>query len=277
MGSGPVAGKALNPSEQQKAAEQKQIEDNYRQKGMVKDQVSGNWGGPAEIAKMAHDRAQAAQFTAQGLNPDGSPKRPEYQTLLDPKSGLMQDQFQLKGAQIDPNSLEGFNLLKKDATRTGLGSWAQMMLQKGAADKALAVDESAQAGASAAATGRAALAMKGGLSAGASTSLAKQQMRDQILARQRIMGQSDANRFNILSQDENQRADLLTKFTGFEGDLSKFNKGNELKTGEYNIGNALTEKRTKDANETEVYKEQLKQWGANKQAEATRNSGGGGK
>ena len=228
----------------------------------------------------------------QGLMPDGSPIRPEYKNLLDPKTGLMLPQYQLQVGQytaqnVDPNSLEGLNAFKKEALRTGPSTYAQLMLQQNLANKNANVDKAAAQANSAAAQARGNIAMRGGSQSGTRAILALQNSRDLMNAKQGVNRDYNTANLQTLGEDEKNRLALLQQLPGMETNLAEFNTNqanqgrqfnitNQAKANEYNITNALSQKTMQDTQNLEVYKEQLKKWSAEKQADATANSGGGG-
>lgn len=61
---------------------------------------------------------------AQGLNPDGSPIAKEFETILD-KDGNLPDKYKYTAAQLDPNTLEGYSMLKAIAQAEGPSKYAE--------------------------------------------------------------------------------------------------------------------------------------------------------
>ncbi len=228
----------------------------------------------------------------QGLMPDGSPMRPEYQSLLDPKTGLMLEPYQIKvgdlnAKTIDPSQMEGLQAFKKEALRTGPSVWAQMMQQTLGNKKSGDLDKAALQSAAAGAQARGTLAMRGGLSSGSRERIARSNANDLLGIRQNIGRDYNTQNLQLLSDDEKSRLGMLGQLPGMESNLeqfnvntlndaSKFNLGNKAKMDEYNIQNALEQKNLADTQNLDVYKEQQKKWAANRQADATANSGGGG-
>lgn len=227
-----------------------------------------------------------------GLMPDGSPMRPEYFSLIDPKTGLMMDQYQLKvgdysGKTIDPNSLEGMQAYKKEALRTGPSVYATLQQQLLGQKKNTDMDKAVAEGAAGGANARSQLAMRGGLNQGAALQIALQGDRNVLNAKQGVNRDYNSNNLQLMSDDEKNRLAALQGFTGMEtnlgqfntniqNDASKFNIGNKAKADEYNITRSLEEKRAADVQDLEIYKEQQKKWAAERQATATQNSGSGG-
>lgn len=226
--------------------------------------------------KAAAEAQRIADLRAQGLNPDGSPIRPEYQSLLDPTTGLMKDQYQLKVEALDPTKWEGYQKYKTQALSDGPSTWAQMMLQKQGLEEAQRKSGAAAQAMSGMASARSALGMRGGLSRGARERIALQGSRNLLAGRQNVAREGSLERFGINTQDQQNRLGMLSNLMGSETDLGKYNKTLEGKQSEFNILRALEEKRAKDTQDLTVYQEQMKKWAAGKQADATAQSGGGG-
>lgn len=229
------------------------------------------------VAKQAYQEQQRAKaMLAQGLNPDGSPIRPEYQSLLDPKTGLMKDPYQLKTEQLDPTKWEGYQKYKKDALTDGPSTWAQLMLQKQGLEESQAKQSAATQAMAGMAQARGALGMRGGLSSGARERIALQGQRNLLQGRQQVGMQGSVNRLGIGVQDQTNRTNMLGNVMTSEVDLGKYNNTLANKSQEFNLMRALEEKRAGDSQTMEVYNEQMKKWAAERQAQATEKSGGGG-
>lgn len=216
------------------------------------------------------------QNQLKGINPDGSPMRPDFESWIDPNTGNLLDQYKLKVDPLAIDSLEGLSALKKEAVREGPSKWAQMMLLKQQGDRSAAMNQAAGSAAQAFAQGRSGMAMRGGISSGARERLAGQTARDLIMAKQGVNKDATQNRYNLLGQDEQNRLATLGQFSTQEGNLAQFNKGNEFKQNEFNILRTLEENQAKRGDTLEKYKAELSKWGAEKQANATAASGGGG-
>lgn len=226
--------------------------------------------------KEGAEAKKAAEMKAQGLMPDGTPIRPDYQTLLDPTTGLLKDQYQMHVDSLDPSKWEGYSAYKNQALGTGPSPWATMMLEK------QGLEEQGQKGAAAAqaqsgmAAARSALGMRGGLSAGARERIALQGSRNLLSGRQQVSGAGALNRLGIGAQDQQNKTSMLGNLMNSEADIGKFNTNLQGKNSEFNIMRSLEEKRAKDSQDLQVYQEQMKKWAADRQATATENSGGGG-
>lgn len=211
----------------------------------------------------------------QGLNPDGSPIATSWNPLTD-STGQLQDLYRLNIKGLDPTQMEGYSKYKQEALRTGPSAWANMQTQQqnnqAQIDKASAAQQ-AMSGNSQAMSG---LAMRGGLSGGARTSLARSSQRDLLGARQKIAQQQGINRLALQSTDEQNRIQQLGQLAGTEQQMGQYNKTLEATQADKNIQNLLGEVQGKRAFEQNKYNEQMRAWAANKQADATAHSGGGG-
>lgn len=226
--------------------------------------------------QMQIERQRANELQAQGLNPDGSPKRPEWETLLD-SDGKLKNQYQLSVDKLDPSQMQGYQKYKTEAMRAGPSAWAgiqnQQQDQQAAAQKAQAAVQ-AMTGSNQAMSQ---LAMRGGLGSGARTSLAKQSARDLMAARQGVSRQQGINKLGIASTDEQNRIGQLGNLASSETDIGKYNTTLGAQQNEKNLTNLLKEVEAKRMNTANTYNEQMRSWAANRQADATANSGGGGK
>ena len=214
---------------------------------------------------------QTRQMAAQGLNSDGTPIRPEYESLLDPETGLLKSQYILK--DVDKSTLEGYNAIKQRALGTQPSAWAQLTLDKAKQDAMQQKDSAARQAMSGQNQAFTDLAARGGLSSGARERVTRSGARDLMSARQGVESQANTNRFNILTEDEKQRMALLPQFADAEGKLAM----NSQNTQKMNIMGALDEKRAKDSQALQVYQEQMKKWASEREAQATESQGGGGK
>lgn len=219
-----------------------------------------------------------ADLKAQGLNPDGSPIRPEYTSLLDPATGLLKKEYQMEMGNLDLSKIDSFNKFKEQANRKGPSEWAKLMQEQINQQRMAGMEKAANQAMSGAAMARSGLAMRGGMSSGARERIAMQSARDLMSARQGVGRSSNEGLLKINIQDEDNRLKFLQQLPGMEIDAEKFNLGNTAKVKEFNIMRALEEKNKKDIQDLDVYKEQQKKWAAERQAQATeRSSGGGGK
>lgn len=232
---------------------------------------------PDQAVIHAGSEVKRNQLAKQGLNPDGSPMRPEYNSLIDPATGLLKKEYTMQVGTLDPSKLEGYQALKGEALRTGPSKWAQLQAQLQNTQRSADMDRAAGQAMSGAATARSGLAMRGGLSSGARERIALGASRNLIDARQGVGRQATVNALNLASTDEQNRLGTLKGFNESEMGLSKYNTDLGNKEKEFNITRALDERARAEADKLEKYKAELSKWGAGQQATATANSGGGGK
>lgn len=230
----------------------KQLQEQNRMKQMELDKINQN--------------------IAAGLNPDGSPKAKEFESLLDPTTGLMKSPYQL--AQIDPTKFESYNMVKALATGKGLTEAGELQKQAIEQMGLLGKESAARQAAAGAAEARSGMAMRGGVGAGSRERLAAGGAQNLMEAKQQQNRATQNQLLQNLMSDQQRRDQALQGFAGMEQGLA----GKNIGLQQYNIENALKEVGTKRGYEQEQYKEQLDKWASQKQAEATRaSSGGGGK
>lgn len=226
--------------------------------------------------ELALKQQRAEWMRSQGLNEDGSAIRPEWNSLIDPETGQLKDVYQLKADNYDPNTSEGYAGIKKGATRTGPSDWAKMMYERSRLnqeDQQAAAGRQAMSGLNAANQG---LAMRGGLSSAARTALANQSQQGLLGARQQAVRGGIADRLQIDTTDEEQRQGLLNTLLSTDVNVGQYNTTANNQAKQANNNNLLQEIAGKRAADLDVYSEQMKKWAAEKQAQATANSGGGG-
>lgn len=220
-------------------------------------------------------QVQALNMESQGLNPDGSPMRPDREGLLDDQ-GNLDEKYLLDLEQLDPNSLEGYNMVKALATQEGPSKYAQDATKLAELGKQDAIDSGVRQAASSAAAARASLGMRGGVSSGARERMAYNMQNNLLDTRQDAYRQNTQDQLKIGLQDEQMKRDMLTNFANAEGNIAKSNLGLRNQSMEYNLANLLKEKDAANLWNMDVYKEQNAKWAAGKQADATAKSGGGG-
>lgn len=228
------------------------------------------------LMKQQQEQQRVAALAAQGLNADGSPMKPAYNSQLNP-DGTMKDVYKYTAGNVDPTKIDSYNAYKSQAMATGLSPWALMQKQlldsqqQDATQKASA--QSMQAGAQA----RSGLAMRGGLSSGTRERLAVSGQRDLMGANQGIARTGAQNLLSLGAQDAQMKQSMLGTLMGTDTQIGEFNTGQSNQGSQYNINNALQQQQGQNAWNMDTYKEQMDKWAANKQADATASSGGGGK
>lgn len=261
-------------------AERNRIEDEWTnaQKTLAND--------PAGLAEAKRQRDQkisaveqmigSFEQEKQGFNPDGSPMAPEFETLIDPATGKLANQYQYQAQTLDPNSLVGYNMIKNMATQKGPSEWAQSANELANLNKQNAMDAASRQGAGALSQMRSNLGMRGGVSSGSQERLAGQSMRDILAQKQGAYRQNASDLLGISQKDAEIKNQMLGQFAGMEGEIQKGNLGALNQASQYNLQNLLKEKDMQRMKTQEDYKSNLDKWASNKQAEATAKAGSGG-
>ena len=254
---------------------------NYRnnQNGMQMNQQEYNSYIQQQNFKKQQEEAEAkrvADLKAQGLNPDGSPIRQAWDSLVDEATGKLKKGYTMEISGLDPTQWEGYQKYKQEALRTGPSAWAKLQQQQNAAAAMQNKEAAARQALSGMNQGLSNLAMRGGMSAGARGLASRSAGRDLLMARQQAARAGDTANMQTMTTDEANRINQLAALSTSEQNIGQFNKTLEGKQAEFNISNLLQENQGKRAHSDMTYQEQMKKWAADKQAQATANSGGGG-
>lgn len=229
------------------------------------------------------------------------PDYPAFSSIVDEK-GNLKDGFSLspkadigftsnlddfKG-MLDPTIL---NLIKSRATATGPTDQANYLLQRQGIEQADSLENLVRQGSSAAAAARGSLARSGGLTSGARERLANRNALAMLTGRQQNTRQGQLDRLGILSNDEGQKTDLLKSIPGFENQrastygnfvneeagrrqaLDLANRGYQTDIEKTNLASRLANQKSRQEYDLGQYSELMKGYAANRQAEATENSG----
>lgn len=224
----------------------------------------------------AAEAKRVADLKAQGLNPDGSPIRQAWDSLIDESTGKLKAGYTMDISGLDPSKWEGYQKYKSEALRTGPSAWAKLQQQQNAAATLANKEAAARQALSGMNQGLSNLAMRGGMSAGARGLASRAAGRDLLMARQQAARAGDTANLQTMTTDEANRINQLASLSSSEQNIGQFNKTLEGKQAEFNIGNLLKENEGKRAYNDMTYQEQMKKWAADKQAQATAASGGGG-
>lgn len=213
---------------------------------------------------------------SQGLNPDGSPIAKEFETILD-KDGNLPDKYKYVAQQLDPNTLEGYSMLKAIAQAQGPSKYAEAANKQSEMGRQDTIDAAARQSDAAAVKARSDLAMRGGASAGSRERLMMNAGDNLMASKQGAYRTQGGQLLDIMKEDEKMKRDALTQFGDAEGKIAIQNTGVKNMESQYNLGTMLKEAESKRMYNQDNYKTAMDKWGANKQAEATRGGGGGGK
>lgn len=235
-----------------------------------------------EKMKFALEQEKAAQLKAQGLNPDGSPIAPTFNSIVG-ENGALSNNYALGAWQnVNPDT-QALDVYKQTALRDAGSSspWAKLMLDKQGVEQAQAADNAGAAANNTFLSAATRLAQSGGLSGGSRERMARQAGQQAFIGRQGVERQGQLDRLNIQGQDESNRMSQLSNLQGMQNTQADINfknqsAGNEVQ--KYNISNLLGENNAQRAFDSNVYNQRMSAWGANKSADAQAryaNSGGG--
>jgi hypothetical protein len=225
--------------------------------------------------KTQETRVKDLTMREQGLNPDGSPIAKEFKTILD-ANGNLPDKYKYNPELLDPSKLEGYSMLKNLATEAGPSKYAQTANLQSELGRQDQIDAATRQSEAAATKARSDLAMRGGASAGSRERLGMNAQDNLMASKQGAYRAQGGQLLDIMKQDELMKRDALREFGTAEGKIAFQNNALTNSAGQYNLGTVLKEEDSRRGYETDTYKAALDKWAANKQAEATRNSGGGG-
>lgn len=188
------------------------------------------------------------------LDAQGRPLAPEFTTVGDMSTGLLQSPYNLTN-QLNTQGLEA---MRAEALRDSgqMSRWGQMALSQ-------AQNQNAAQNAGALTQASNQLAMQGGLRSGARERLASQGMQNTLRANQNAMG-------SIQIQDELNRQKWLGMLPGQELQAAQYGTGLQ----DRNIGRALQEVNVGRGMQQQQYNEAMRAWGADKTAQAAARSGG---
>lgn len=235
-----------------------------------------------EASKKYDAKANELSMRQSGKNADGSAIRPAFQTLIDPKTGLLGNQFTLQDdyKNVDLNTA-GLDQFRKEATR-GAGTdsvWGNLQLQgaqSNAAKNLAQVDANQRSGLAGAYDD---LAAQGGVTGGARERIARGGFRDVLANRQGARSALNNQMLDIRKTDEQNRIGQLSQLPGMEiqkGNFDMQNQENSLRTKEFDSKMALAEIMAGRGGNLDAWKTEMQTWGAGKSADAQAKAGDGG-
>jgi len=204
----------------------------------------------------------------------GMPNRPGYIPGWNP--GLQfAPELDARLGKINLNTT-GLDKFRGEATRSGPSFWASLMTNKSLAEEAQAKDRAVSQSRAGVRTAEADLASKGGLSSGARERIARSGARDLLAVGQDVARQGNLNRMQIGVNDEQNRIQQLSMLPGMESSayndaLKKESMWDAARKSD--IDAAVQENARRQQYNNMVYQEQMRAWAANRQAQATENSG----
>lgn len=174
----------------------------------------------------------------------------------------------------------GLDALKTRATQTGPSTWLDMANKQQGLEEMTGLNQANRGAATAGASARANLAMRGGLRGGAAERLAGQSSEQALLAGQDVRNQGALTRAGLGVQDEGFKMDMLKQLPGaqlasanYHSGVDQFNKLGQLNASQFNIQNQLGDLAGQNAHNQYRYGEQMKGYGAGKTADAIAKGG----
>jgi hypothetical protein len=202
----------------------------------------------------------------------GSPDRPEYDTMIDPATGMISDQYQL--AQATQSALgddAGYNKFEQEALRDGPSAYANLMIEQQGLERKDQLDDINSQYNMGMQTALDGMASQGGLYGGAKERLGANSIRDMLATRQGARSDYQKQRLGILGQDEQNRVGQLQSLSGMEMDRNRLG----LQGKEFDIRNSMTERDNVRRDSQDAWKTEMETWASNKQADAQSGAAGG--
>ncbi len=235
---------------------------------------------PENQKLQAQVKLMQQQAAAQQQMINSQPQRPTYNSLMDPTTGMLKDQYNTHWGSAITADQGDINAIRYKAMAQGPSAWAQMALQKQGAEETGAKSQAEQQSNSARSSAENQLASTYGLSPAAQERLAMQGSRDLMNSQQNVGLAGQQARAQIGMQDESTKNQLLTQLPQYDfanANLAMQNRQGDLSNQQFNIMGAQNENKYSNSQNMDAYNAQMQAWAASKQAEATRQSGGGGK
>lgn len=204
----------------------------------------------------------------------GMPGQPQYQQVYDPSMALTPGlDERLNGIQMDKS---GLNAFRDQALRKGPSSWATLAKKDQAAQAANAREKGAREIRGQTAQAEDALASRGGLSSGARERTAQEGAKNYLAMSQDTARQENLNDLQIGMNDEQNRIQQLGMLPGMEyqaiqPDLQKSSMWEQARQAD--LANTTAENDRRNQWNQILYQQQMQSWAANRQAQATENSG----
>lgn len=217
----------------------------------------------------------------EGKNVDGSFIRPEFESLINSETGLLNSEY-LLGDKFQQTTLDsaGYDAFRNEALRdpTQSSAWGAMMLENADLNKRRNIDDiSAQQNAMTQGAFDQ-LAAQGGIGSGSREALARSSMRDALMGRQGARRDAQQEALGIRTQDEQNRINQLSQLPGMELQRGNFAADQERQRMGYlgqDVTNALAAMDREREDAMRAWEKNQEVWAANKQADAQRASSGG--
>jgi hypothetical protein len=225
---------------------------------------------PAELEQL-NTKKRNVQLKKEGKNPDGSPIRPEWDSMLG-KDNMIDQRYQLNQAVQDAMSDDvGFQKFQDEALRDGPSTFADLMLQRRDLDRQDQLGDISSQYQMGLANSMDQMAAQGGIGSGARERMGANSIRSLLEARQGARRDYRRDRLGILAQDEQNRIGQLQSLTGMEMDRNRMG----LQGREFDITNSLQERDARRQADLDKWTQERQDWAGIKQAEAQKGAGGG--
>lgn len=275
----------VSPLEDQRRALQEQYDQLSAQpryqnfKGM---QIPINAPSPEmiQLQSQMDELDKKIKAAKEGKNVDGSFIRPEFESLINSETGLLNSEY-LLGDKFQQTTLDsaGYDAFRNEALRdpTQSSAWGAMMLENADLNKRRNIDDiSAQQNAMTQGAFDQ-LAAQGGIGSGSREVLARSSMRDALMGRQGARRDAQQEALGIRTQDEQNRINQLSQLPGMELQRGNFAADQERQRMGYlgqDVTNALAAMDREREDAMRAWEKNQEVWAANKQADAQRASSG---
>jgi hypothetical protein len=222
--------------------------------------------------RAAYEQAILSRF---GYQRNGMPARPDYHPTYDPWNMSLATEAggTLSGINADKRGMDAF---RQEALRKGPSQWSAMAKQAQDRELGMNRDTARREAGGTAADARAQLAMRGGINSGARERVAKSGQKNYLDMSRQLGAQTMDNKSQIDMNDEKNRIQQLGMLPGMENqalqpELQKATMG--LGARQFDIQQQTQEGLAHNAFDLQKYAEQMRAWGANRQADATAAAG----
>lgn len=225
---------------------------------------------PANIPSVSNPGALTGPYTSAFPN---QPAAPSFDTVFNPASMSIGPEAQqlLSGNNLD---MSGINKFQAQADQQGPSNWAQ---QAGNQQNYLAMQAKDQGAATVAGQGagaRAALASRGGLSAGAAERTAQGGANNYLNMIQGVNNQTAQNQMQIGMNDEQNKISMMSQVPGMQMGAANFGLQKttaQLGANSADVSNAMQGAQAQNSFNTNQYATQMAGYGAGQTAQATAN------
>lgn len=203
------------------------------------------------------------------------PNDPTWNPIWDENVMAMGPELDTKlaGTTLDTRGLDKF---RSEALREGPSNWAMRAHSAQGLEADLARDRGAREVAGQTATGRAALAMRGGLGGGAAERLASDAGRNYLDMSQDVSATQARNNAQIDMNDEQTRIQQLGMLPGMDLAAGNFDLDKVKLWGQgkqFDVTNMMKNKESQNQFTQNAYNQKMQAWAAAQQASATENAG----